>query len=119
MISLGRQRPELFAHWQTPLALKMAVFVYFGASLFSKQFLIPPDGQLDTESFPNVTLVHYSSKAPFVNHTPGLYFPFFTLVELVCFMGWIKVAESLLNPFGGKFQYYYLKYKLIIMSYVF
>ena len=29
MISLGRQRPELFAHWQTPLALKMAVFVYF------------------------------------------------------------------------------------------
>ena len=33
MISLGRQRPELFAHWQTPLALKMAVFVYFVFSL--------------------------------------------------------------------------------------
>ena len=81
--------------------------------MFSKQFLIPPEGQLDTESFPNVTLVHYSSKAPFVNHTPGLYFPFFTLVELVCFMGWIKVAESLLNPFGGKFQNYYRKDKLI------
>lgn len=88
----------------------LAVFVYFGASLFSKQFLIPPEGQLDTDSFPNVTIVHYSSKAPFVNHTPGLYFPFFTLVELVCFMGWIKVAESLLNPFGDDDEDFNINY---------
>ena len=33
MVSLGRQWPELFAHWQTPLALKMVVFVYFVFSL--------------------------------------------------------------------------------------
>ena len=79
----------------------LAVFVYFGASLFSKQFLVPPPGQIDTENFPNVTLVDYSSKAPFDKHTPGLLFPFFTLVEMVCYLGWIKVAESLLNPFGG------------------
>ena len=79
----------------------LAVFVYFGASLFSKQFLIPPAGQIDTNNFPNVTLVEYSSIPPFDKHTPGLVFPFFTLVELVCYLGWIKVAESLLNPFGG------------------
>ena len=79
----------------------LAVFVYFGASLFSKQFLIPPPGQIDKENFPNVTIVAYSSEAPFDKHTPGLVFPVFTLIEMVCYMGWIKVAESLLNPFGG------------------
>ena len=79
----------------------LAVFVYFGASLFSKQFLIPPAGQIDTNNFPNVTLVEYASIPPFDKHTPGLVFPFFTLVELVCYLGWVKVAESLLNPFGG------------------
>jgi len=26
--------------------------------------------------------------------------PVHTLVELLCYMGWIKVAETLLNPFG-------------------
>ena len=75
--------------------------MYFGAALFSKQFLVPPPAQIDTENFPNVTIVDYSSKAPFDKHTPGLLFPFFTLVEMVCYLGWIKVAESLLNPFGG------------------
>ena len=40
-------------------------------------------------------------KAPFDTHTPGYVFPVFTIIEMVCYMGWIKVAESLLNPFGS------------------
>lgn len=40
-------------------------------------------------------------KAPFDTHTPGYMFPVFTIIEMVCYMGWIKVAESLLNPFGS------------------
>ena len=79
----------------------LAVFTYFGACLFSRQFLIPPDNAVDKESFPNVTNIPYG-KAPFDNHTPGYYIPLFTIIELICYMGWIKVAENLLNPFGGK-----------------
>ena len=94
----------------------LAVFVYFGASLFSKQFLIPPAGQIDTNNFPNVTLVEYASIPPFDKHTPGLVFPFFTLVELVCYLGWVKVAESLLNPFGGLCKKYLISCTQYIKS---
>ena len=82
----------------------MAVFAYFASTLFSRQCLIPPDTALDIKNFPNVTGVPYSSSAPYDKHTPGLVFPIFTLIEFVCYMGWIKVAESLLNPFGGEFM---------------
>ena len=80
------------------------MFTYFGACLFSRQFLIPPEGSVDKESFPDVTIFPYG-KAPFDHHTPGYYLPVFTMIELVCYMGWIKVAESLLNPFGGRSKY--------------
>ena len=76
------------------------MYSYFGACLFSRQFLVPPDNAVDKESFPNVTIFPYG-KAPFDNHTPGYYIPVFTIIEMVCYIGWIKVAESLLNPFGG------------------
>lgn len=29
-----------------------------------------------------------------------LYFPIFTTLEFFFYMGWLKVAESLINPFG-------------------
>ena len=73
---------------------------YFGACLFSRQFLIPPENAVDRVNFPNVTMFPYA-KAPFDTHTPGYVFPVFTIIEMVCYMGWIKVAESLLNPFGS------------------
>ena len=79
------------------------MFTYFGACLFSRQFLIPPEGAVDKDSFPDVTIFPYG-KAPFDHHTPGYYIPVFTMIELVCYMGWIKVAESVLNPFGGRYQ---------------
>jgi len=28
------------------------------------------------------------------------YIPVFTILEFLCFMGWLKVAEQLINPFG-------------------
>ena len=49
--------------------------------------------------FPNST-IHYSPERPFNTHTPDFVVPVQTLIELVCYMGWIKVAETLLNPFG-------------------
>ena len=76
----------------------LAVIMYFIAALFSRQFLIPD--QDAHGSFPNSTIV-YSPKPPFNKHTPHMYFPLFTIVEIICYMGWVKVAGSLLNPFGG------------------
>ena len=47
--------------------------------------------------FGNAT-IEYSSVTPF--DTPNIYIPFFYFVEFTCMFGWIKVAETMLNPFG-------------------
>ena len=49
------------------------------------------------------------------------YIPFFTLAEFFCYMGWIKVAETLLNPFGyddEDFQINYLIDRNLQVSYL-
>lgn len=74
----------------------MITSAYFLAQLFSKQFLTPPK---QSEEFGNST-IHYSNVKPFDAFTPDVYFPLFLFVEFFCIMGWIKVAETLLNPFG-------------------
>ena len=53
----------------------------------------------DMETFPDIS-VKFSTDDPFSAHTPDVYLPFFTIIEFVSYMGWIKVAEQLLNPFG-------------------
>merc|ERR1719492_343109 len=55
---------------------------------------------MNLDMFPQAKFISYSNKEPFKNHTPDFYIPFFTLAEFFCYMGWIKVAETLLNPFG-------------------
>ena len=77
----------------------LTVLIYFIAALFSRQYLIPDQNAHDT--FPNSSIA-YSRLPPFNKHTPDIYFPFFTIIELICYLGWVKVALSLLNPFGGK-----------------
>ena len=74
----------------------MITTFYFVAKIFSKQFLIPSD---NSSLFPNAT-VAYSNEKPFYKFTPDIYFPFFLFVEFFCIMGWIKVAETIINPFG-------------------
>jgi len=34
------------------------------------------------------------------NSTIDLYFPIFTTLQFFFYMGWLKVAETLINPFG-------------------
>ena len=81
-----------------------SVFLYFFAALFGRQYLIPcpmnKAQHMDTETFPNLTDIAFASEGVFRNHTPDFKVPFFTLAEYFCYYGWIKVAESLLNPFG-------------------
>jgi hypothetical protein len=58
----------------------MATRVYFLLCLFSRQFRI-------WEQHDSPVYVEY-------------YFPLMTILQMVCFMGWLKVAECLLNPLG-------------------
>ena len=85
----------------------LAVLTYFLAALFSRQYFIPGSNDPSFYSvFPNST-VTYDPNPPFNKHSPDLIFPFFTIIELICYMGWIHVATSLLNPFGGIINKYY------------
>lgn len=75
-----------------------SVYLYFGAALLGRQFLDPGTSQ-NADTFPHI-MVPFSTEEPFISHTPDVYIPFFTLIEFISYMGWIKVAETLLNPFG-------------------
>ncbi|XP_015789313.1 bestrophin-2 [Tetranychus urticae] len=58
----------------------IAVYTYFFATLVARQYLDPAQG--------------YSG------YDIDLYVPIFTILEFFFFMGWLKVAEQLINPFG-------------------
>uniref|UniRef100_A0A915JWA0 Bestrophin homolog n=1 Tax=Romanomermis culicivorax TaxID=13658 RepID=A0A915JWA0_ROMCU len=57
------------------------VYSYFLACLFGRQYLL------------NANDSHDRSEA-------DMYFPLFTLLQFVFYMGWLKVAESIMNPLG-------------------
>ena len=89
-----------------------SVFLYFFAALFGRQYLIPTNDQdMDTKTFPNLT-IPFASHGTFKGHTPDFYVPFFTLIEFICYFGWIKVAEELLNPFGDDDEDFKINYQI-------
>lgn len=57
-----------------------AAHLFFVACLVGRQFLDPLQGYRD--------------------HDIDLYVPIFTLLQFFFYMGWLKVAEQLINPFG-------------------
>ncbi|KAK6748358.1 hypothetical protein RB195_001153 [Necator americanus] len=63
-----------------PQLVFMAVHAYFIVCVFSRQFIITPTAA-------NYTVV-------------DLYFPFMSSLEFIFYVGWMKVAMELLNPFG-------------------
>ncbi|PIO54859.1 hypothetical protein TELCIR_23766, partial [Teladorsagia circumcincta] len=63
-----------------PQLIFLAVHCYFVVCIFCRQFIITPTAA-------NYTVI-------------DLYFPIMTSIELVCYVGWMKVAMELLNPFG-------------------
>ena len=107
------------------LALLLSLFSFqgntqnFSFALFGAQDLIPQEEVQDTLTFPNISDPSFPSRMnktwspwffsttdPMKHHTPSMYFPFFTTLEFISYMGWIKVAETLINPFGDDDEVY-------------
>ncbi|GAB6021312.1 hypothetical protein CHUAL_003926 [Chamberlinius hualienensis] len=57
-----------------------ATHLFFLVSLIGRQYLDP--------------------SMKYDGHEVDLYIPFFTLMQFLFYMGWLKVAEQLINPFG-------------------
>ena len=47
----------------------------------------------NADTFPHI-MVPFSTEEPFISHTPDVYIPFFTLIEFISYMGWIKVFQQ-------------------------
>ena len=58
----------------------LAVYTFFLTTLLGRQFLDPSKN--------------------YEGHEVDFYFPFFTFLQFFFYMGWLKVAEVLINPFG-------------------
>ncbi|XP_035709188.1 mucin-12 isoform X3 [Folsomia candida] len=61
----------------------LAVYTYFLAALIGRQWVNPP----------NPTLIY-------PGYELDLYFPIFLSLQFIFYIGWLKVAETLINPFG-------------------
>jgi hypothetical protein len=104
----------------------ISVYIYFLAALFGRQYLIPDSKDPDFKSYGDVynvtdSTLDYYLKAPYRDHSPDFQIPFFTVVEFLCYMGWIKVAANLLNPFGDDdedFKINYLIDRNLQVSYI-
>ncbi|CAG9138183.1 unnamed protein product [Plutella xylostella] len=59
----------------------LALYTYFVAALMGRQLVPPAPGS--------------TSK-----YEPDVYFPLFTALQFCFYVGWLKVAEVLINPFG-------------------
>ena len=125
----GIQRAHIkilnYAWVQFPFAytqvITLTVHLYFLLCLYARQHLQDPNrasgapgagsgsGSESTEAtiaHPNFNEsgVFYSKEEPWKFFTPDFYFPLFTLIEFFCYVGWLKVAEALLNPYGDDDQ---------------
>ncbi|XP_047740329.1 bestrophin-2, partial [Hyalella azteca] len=58
----------------------LSVYTFFVATIVGRQFLDPSQN--------------------YDGNTVDLYIPWFTILQFFFYMGWLKVAESLINPFG-------------------
>lgn len=60
--------------------VSLAVYMFFLSTIMGRQFLDP------AQNYPKNNI--------------DFYFPVFTILQFFFYMGWLKVAESLVNPFG-------------------
>ena len=88
--------------------ITLTVYTYLFSNLFGHQYLEPKDSmKLDMFSEIGVSI---SKDKPFDLHTPVVHIPLFTLIEFIAYLGWIKVAETLLNPWGDDDEDFQINY---------
>ncbi|KRZ80192.1 Protein pelota -like protein [Trichinella papuae] len=75
-----RQNLMMLLNYDWISVVTIAVYGFFAASLMARQYLNP------SKNYPG--------------HNVDLYVPIFTILQFVFYMGWLKVAESLINPLG-------------------
>lgn len=111
----------------------LAVYAYFVACLFGRQYLLPTqyrkegDEFIPVSDFPTVSnwtgtrIPGVVNIVGYDNDVADFYVPIFTILEYLFYMGWLKVAETLLNPFGeddDDFDTYYLIDRNLQVSYI-
>ena len=69
----------------------IATYFYFAAALFGAQWIMPENKEmfLKVYNFPAGEFTKLD-----------MLFPFFVVIQFAFFVGWLKVAETLINPFG-------------------
>lgn len=65
----------------------LAVYLYFLASLFGAQWVMPATEELHKKIYKTTARL-------------DLFYPFFLTLQFAFYVGWLKVAETLINPFG-------------------
>ena len=69
----------------------LATYFYFAAALIGSQWVVPATDEAYEKVY----------KTPAGNFLKlDLVFPIFVLIQFCFFLGWLKVAETLINPFG-------------------
>jgi len=107
-ISSGNGTLLVYAWINIPLVytqlVTIVVYIYFFVTLFSRQYLIP-DRFIEIETMGDYTLVPkgHTDSVNLVGYDDTIvdyYIPIFTIIEFIFYVGWLNVAETLLNPFG-------------------
>ena len=75
----------------------MAVYSYFLAALMGAQW-VDPESPTDYSATYNLPTFTKSNNEGYQNL--DLYYPFFLTLQFAFYVGWLKVAETLINPFG-------------------
>lgn len=73
--------------------VSLAVYTYFLSCVMGKQWLF------DRTEHPDKINIDTSSDEKFSEM--DVFLPAFTIMQFLFYMGWLKTAESLLNPFGN------------------
>ena len=103
----GKNRLLLGYGWMNiPLVytqlVTIAVYVYFFVTLLGRQYLTPTRYIAENGYFRKVDHGTPNS-VNLVGHDDAsldFYIPFFTILQFIFYVGWLKVAEILINPFG-------------------
>jgi len=77
--------------------------------LFGHRYLEPHNSKPNISFFPQLG-IELSESGPFASHNPSIYIPFFAILEFIAYLGWVKVADTLLNPWGDNDEDFQVNY---------